>query len=58
MTVARMARGQQVRHLNVHEYQAMDLLRKFNVNVARGHVASTPAEAVAAAERLAKEGVF
>jgi succinyl-CoA synthetase beta subunit len=47
----------QVRHLNVHEHQAMDLLRQFNVNVARGFVASTPQEACAAAEKLSKQGV-
>ncbi len=47
----------QVRHLNVHEHQAMDLLRQFNVNVARGFVANTPQEACAAAEKLAKQGV-
>eukprot|EP00475_Leptophrys_vorax_P031077 TRINITY_DN46970_c0_g1_i1.p1 TRINITY_DN46970_c0_g1~~TRINITY_DN46970_c0_g1_i1.p1 ORF type:complete len:446 (-),score=91.96 TRINITY_DN46970_c0_g1_i1:163-1500(-) len=52
--VAPLARPQQpVRHLNVHEYQGAQLMAKFGVNVPKGIVASTPAEAVAAAKQLA-----
>lgn len=38
--------------MNIHEYQAKALLSKFGVNVPRGGVAYTPAEAVAVAEKL------
>jgi succinyl-CoA synthetase beta subunit len=38
--------------VRIHEYQAKGLLRKFGVNVLRGHVAVTPAEAEAAAAEL------
>ena len=38
--------------MNIHEYQAKDLLRKFGVAVPRGKVAYTPAEAEAAAKEL------
>ncbi len=38
--------------MNIHEYQAKELLKKFGINVPRGHVAFTPAEAVKAAETL------
>jgi succinyl-CoA synthetase beta subunit len=38
--------------MNIHEYQAKDLLRKFGVAVPRGKVAYTPAEAAAAAKEL------
>ncbi len=38
--------------MNIHEYQAKELLAKFGVAVPRGGVAYTPAEAVAAARRL------
>src|SRR6516164_9494989 len=38
--------------MNIHEYQAKELLAKFGVAVPRGGVAYTVAEAVAAAERL------
>src|SRR6201997_5041911 len=37
---------------NIHEYQAKELLAKFDVAVPRGGVAYTAAEAVAAARRL------
>jgi succinyl-CoA synthetase beta subunit len=46
-----------VRHLNIHEYQSMALMKKFNINVARCEVAATAAEAEAIAQKLAKEGV-
>jgi succinyl-CoA synthetase beta subunit len=38
--------------VNIHEYQAKDILQRFGVPVPRGEVASTPAEARAAAEKL------
>ena len=38
--------------MNIHEYQAKELLAKFGVAVPRGAVAYTAAEAVAAARRL------
>jgi len=38
--------------MNIHEYQAKELLAKFGVAVPRGHVAYTPAEAAAAARQL------
>jgi succinyl-CoA synthetase beta subunit len=38
--------------VNIHEYQAKDILQRFGVPVPRGDVASTPAEARAAAEKL------
>ncbi len=38
--------------MNLHEYQAKQLFAKYGVPVPEGQVASTPAEAVAAAERL------
>src|SRR2546421_7241977 len=38
--------------MNIHEYQAKELLAKFGVAVPRGHVAYTTAEAVEASRRL------
>jgi succinyl-CoA synthetase beta subunit len=38
--------------MNVHEYQAKDLMRKFGIKVLNGQVAKTVDEAVAAAEKL------
>jgi succinyl-CoA synthetase beta subunit len=38
--------------VNIHEYQAKDILRRYKVNVPRGKVATTPAEAEAAAKEL------
>ncbi len=38
--------------MNIHEYQAKDLLAKFGVPVPAGHAALTVEEAVAAAQRL------
>jgi succinyl-CoA synthetase beta subunit len=43
--------------MKVHEYQAKDILAKYGVAVQRGEVAETVEEAVAAAERMAAEGV-
>ncbi|MCL2428152.1 MAG: ADP-forming succinate--CoA ligase subunit beta [Alphaproteobacteria bacterium] len=39
--------------MNIHEYQAKELLKKFGVAVLDGHVAWSPEEAEAAARRLA-----
>jgi succinyl-CoA synthetase beta subunit len=38
--------------MNIHEYQAKELLRGYGVSVLEGHVAWTPEEAVEAAARL------
>ncbi|MCO4792292.1 MAG: ADP-forming succinate--CoA ligase subunit beta [Bacteriovoracaceae bacterium] len=38
--------------MNVHEYQAKDLMRKFGIKVLNGQVAKSVDEAVAAAEKL------
>ena len=38
--------------MNIHEYQAKQILAKYHVPVPRGHVAYTPAEAVAGAQSL------
>src|SRR5260370_1685462 len=38
--------------MNIHEYQAKELLAKFGVGVLPGHVAYTAAEAVEAAKAL------
>ena len=38
--------------MNIHEYQAKELLRRYGVAVLDGHVAWTPEEAVKAAESL------
>jgi succinyl-CoA synthetase beta subunit len=39
--------------MNIHEYQAKSLLKKYGVAVPRGGVAFTPAEAVDVAKTLA-----
>ena len=41
--------------MNLHEYQGKELLKNFNVEIQRGHVASTEDEAVKCAEKLTKE---
>ncbi|MEC9209732.1 MAG: ADP-forming succinate--CoA ligase subunit beta [Bacteroidota bacterium] len=41
--------------MNLHEYQAKELLNSFGVSIQRGIVASTAEEAVAAAEKLTAE---
>ena len=43
--------------MNVHEYQAKDLLREFGVSVPHGRLATTPAEAEEAARGLGSEVV-
>ena len=43
--------------MNVHEYQAKDLLREYGVAVPRGRLATTPAEAEEAARELAGDVV-
>ncbi|HZK14700.1 MAG TPA: ATP-grasp domain-containing protein, partial [Desulfobaccales bacterium] len=39
--------------MKIHEYQAKDLLKKFNVPVPQGNVATTSREARQVAEELA-----
>ena len=41
--------------MNLHEYQGKEILNSFGVRIQRGIVASTPEEAVAAAEKLNQE---
>jgi len=41
--------------MNLHEYQGKDLLNSFGVEIQRGIVAKTPAEAVAAAKKLTED---
>jgi succinyl-CoA synthetase beta subunit len=41
--------------MNIHEYQAKDILKKFGVAVQRGIVADTPDKALAAAKELGAE---
>ena len=41
--------------MNIHEYQAKDILKKFGVAVQRGIVADTPDKAVAAAKEIQSE---
>jgi succinyl-CoA synthetase beta subunit len=41
--------------MNIHEYQAKDILKKFGVAVQRGVVADTPDKAVAAAKEIGAE---
>ena len=38
--------------MNIHEYQAKELIRRYGVAVLDGHVAWTPEEAVEAARKL------
>ena len=38
--------------MNIHEYQAKELLKSYGVAVLEGHVAWTPEEAEAAARKL------
>ena len=38
--------------MNVHEYQAKDLMRKFDISVLKGDIAETPEQAVAVAKEL------
>ena len=41
--------------MNLHEYQGKEILNSFGVQIQRGIVATTPAEAVAAAKKLTQE---
>jgi succinyl-CoA synthetase beta subunit len=41
--------------MNIHEYQAKDILKKYGVAIQRGIVADTPDKAHAAAKELATE---
>tara|TARA_R110002051_G_scaffold324568_1_gene422436 strand:- start:108 stop:1298 length:1191 start_codon:yes stop_codon:yes gene_type:complete len=41
--------------MNLHEYQGKEILNSFGVRIQRGIVASTPAEAVAAAKKLTED---
>jgi succinyl-CoA synthetase beta subunit len=41
--------------MNIHEYQGKSILAKYGVTVQRGHVASTPEEALEVAKKLKEE---
>ena len=41
--------------MNLHEYQAKNILSQFGVKIQRGSVATTPEAAVAAAKQLTEE---
>ena len=39
-------------NMNIHEYQAKDILAKYGVKVSQGHLATNPDEAVEAAKKV------
>ncbi len=41
--------------MNIHEYQAKEILKKFGVKIQNGYVASTPNEALSVAKKMQKE---
>ena len=43
--------------MNLHEYQGKEILSSFGVEIQRGIVATTPEEAVAAANKLTEETI-
>eukprot|EP00158_Paraphelidium_tribonemae_P001968 Partr_v1_DN25002_c0_g1_i2_m50992 putative beta' subunit len=45
------------RNLSVHEYLSMNILKDYTINIPRGKVARTPAEALAAARTLGSNGL-
>lgn len=45
-------RSQQVRRLNLHEYQSLDIMKTFGVATPQGIPATTPAEAEAAFNKI------
>lgn len=47
----------QKRNLNIHEYQSHNLMKKYNVNVPFGEVASTPEEAEFITKKLKGKGL-
>lgn len=46
------APSQQVRRLNLHEYQSLDIMKTFGVATPQGIPATTPAEAEAAFNKI------
>ena len=42
--------------MNIHEYQAKEVLKSFGVRIQEGYVANTPKEAKDAALKLSKNG--
>jgi len=46
------------RHFSIHEYQAMDLLRDFNIAVPKYKVATDPDEAREFAEEFGMHGIW
>jgi len=49
---------QQVRNLNIHEYQSQGLMKKYGVRVPAGSVADTPAEAEKIADTLSSQDLI
>ena len=41
--------------MNIHEYQAKEIMRQYNIAVLKGGVADTPAEAVEVAKKLGEK---
>ena len=41
--------------MNIHEYQAKEILKNYNVKIQNGYIASSPEEAVKVANKLSKE---
>ena len=40
--------------MNIHEYQAKEIIKSFNVKIQNGHVISSPIEALKAAKKMKK----
>ena len=41
--------------MNIHEYQAKEILKSFNVKIQNGHVVSSPSEALKSAKKMQKD---
>ncbi|MGB8181631.1 MAG: ATP-grasp domain-containing protein, partial [Stellaceae bacterium] len=44
--------------MQLHEFQAKDLLRRYRVDTPRGQIALTPDEAAAAARQIGSDSLF
>ena len=40
--------------MNIHEYQAKEILKSFSVKIQNGHVVSSPSEALKSAKKMQK----
>ena len=43
--------------MNIHEYQAKKLLKKYKIKIPNGAIAYTPSEAVSRAQKISKTAV-